>query len=76
MRTTLDIDDDVLLAAKELAAIRKATVGQVISELARQALIGPPRTEKPECRNGFRLLPRTDTIITAEMVEKWLEHEV
>jgi hypothetical protein len=76
MRTTLDIDDDVLLAAKELAAMRKTTAGQVISELARQALIGPPQQEKPEYRNGFRLLPRTGTVITSEMVEKWLEDEV
>lgn len=76
MRTTLDIDDDVLLAAKELAAIRKTTAGQVISDLARQALIGPSREEKPEYRNGFRLLPRTGTVITPEMVEKWLEDEV
>jgi DNA-binding transcriptional regulator YdaS (Cro superfamily) len=38
MRTTLDIDDDVFLAAKELAAIRKTTAGQVISELARQGI--------------------------------------
>jgi hypothetical protein len=48
MRTTLDIDDDVLLAAKELAAIRRTTAGQVISDLARQALTGPPRQDKPE----------------------------
>jgi hypothetical protein len=76
MRTTLEIDDDVLLAAKELAAMRKTTAGQIISDLARQALIGPPREEKPEYRNGFRLLPRTGTVITSEMVEKWLEDEV
>jgi hypothetical protein len=75
MRTTLDIDDDVLLAAKELATARKTTAGQVISDLARQALIGPPHQEKPEYRNGFRLLPRTGTVITSEMVEKWMEDE-
>jgi len=76
MRTTLDIDDDVLLAAKELAAIRRTTAGQVISDLARQALTGPPRQDKPEYRNGFRSLPRTGTVITSDMVEKWLEDEV
>jgi hypothetical protein len=75
MRTTLDIDDDVLLAAKELAAIRRTTAGQVISDLARQALAGPPRQDKPEYRNGFRLLPRTGTVITSDMVGKWLEDE-
>jgi hypothetical protein len=76
MRTTLDIDDDILLAAKELAAMRKTTVGQVISDLARQALVGLPRRDKPEYRNGFQLLPRTSTVITSEMVAKWLKDEV
>ena len=38
MRTTLDIDDDVLQAAKELGVMRKKTAGQILSELARKAL--------------------------------------
>lgn len=37
MRTTLDIADDVLLAAKEIARYEKKPVGQIISELARRA---------------------------------------
>jgi hypothetical protein len=71
MRTTLDIDDDVLAAAKELAAAQKSTAGKVISDLVRKAL-SPPVEEQPEYRNGFKLLPRTGTIITSEMVEQWL----
>ena len=38
MRATLDIDDDVLKAAKERARLDKKTIGEVISELARRAL--------------------------------------
>jgi hypothetical protein len=38
MRTTLDIADDVLQAARELARRHRKTAGQVISELAREAL--------------------------------------
>ena len=38
MRTTLDIDDDVLQAAKELGGLQKKTAGQILSELARKAL--------------------------------------
>lgn len=41
MRTTLDIDDDVLAAAKDLAKSEGRTVGQIISELARRALTTP-----------------------------------
>lgn len=54
MRTTVDLDDDVLEAAKELAAVRGSTAGRVISDLVRQALeASPPRRE----RNGVPLLP-------------------
>ena len=38
MRTTLEIDDDLLQAAKDLARQRKTTAGQVVSGLLRQAL--------------------------------------
>jgi hypothetical protein len=38
MRTTLDIADDVLFAAKDFARRDKKTLGQVISEWGRKAL--------------------------------------
>lgn len=38
MRTTLDIDDSVLEAVKELARRQGSTAGAVLSSLARQAL--------------------------------------
>jgi len=41
MRATLDIDDDVLAAAIELACGQKTTAGKIISALARMALSGP-----------------------------------
>jgi Arc/MetJ family transcription regulator len=40
MRTTLDIDDDVLAAAKELARHEGATAGQIVSRLLRRSLTG------------------------------------
>lgn len=55
MRTTLDIDDDILQAAKEIAANRRTTAGKVLSELARRAL-APPRVVRT--RNGVPLLTR------------------
>jgi hypothetical protein len=55
MRTTLDLDEDVLQAAKELASVRGHTTGQVISALARKGLesrsVGRARV-----RNGVPLL--------------------
>ncbi len=56
MRTTVDIDDDVLQAAKELAASRGTTAGRMLSELARKGLEQPARANK--LRNGVPLLPR------------------
>jgi hypothetical protein len=55
VRTTLDIDDDVLQAARELAENRRKTVGQVITDLARQALAPSGRRA---VRNGVPLLSR------------------
>jgi len=54
VRTTLDLDEDVLQAAKELAALRKTTAGKVVSELARRGL-EPSRSART--RNGVTLLP-------------------
>jgi hypothetical protein len=56
MRTTLDIDEDVLRAARELAAARKSTAGKILSELARKAL-EPPQRSVTRRRNGVPLLP-------------------
>jgi hypothetical protein len=54
MRTTLSIDDDILDAAKAIAARKSSTVGQVISELARASLRPPASGAR---RNGVPLLP-------------------
>ncbi len=55
MRTTLDIDEDVLFAAKEVAAALGVTAGRALSDLARKGLAGPKRSAK--VRNGVPLLP-------------------
>jgi hypothetical protein len=55
MRTTLDIDDDVLQAIKEIASNRGSTAGRILSDLARRAL---EPAEPPLVRNGVPLLSR------------------
>jgi hypothetical protein len=55
VRTTLDLDDDVLQAVKELAEARGMTAGQALSALARQALT---RDRLVRTRNGIPVLPR------------------
>jgi hypothetical protein len=54
MRTTLSIDDDVLAAAKAQAQAQGRTIGEVISDLARQSLRRPIAVGR---RNGVPLLP-------------------
>ena len=75
MRTTLAIDDDVLAAAKDLAAAEQRSVGQVISALARKALM--PSTPSGEMRNGVPLLPIQPNArpVTSEHVRQ-LEEEL
>lgn len=73
MRTTLEIDDDVLAAAKERAAGEKSTTGKVISNLARQALTRP--AEGPLIkRNGFLVMPSRGGVVTSALVRR-LEQE-
>lgn len=69
MRTTLAIDDDILATAKHLAERDRKTVGEVISDLARQGLARTARSTPAE-RNGVPLLPsrRGATTITPELV--------
>lgn len=73
MRTTLDIDDDVLVAAKERAAGQKTTTGKVISDLARQALTRPASGPLIK-RNGFFVLPSRGGVVTSALVRR-LEEE-
>lgn len=59
MRTTLDLDEDVLQIAKDIAQRRRSTIGQVISELARKAL---EPADSPKMRNGVPLFtPKAGT---------------
>ena len=71
MRTTLAIDDDVLAAAKHLAERERKSVGEVVSNLARQGLTKGIRASRP-VRNGVPLLPtRKDrTPVTLELVNQ------
>jgi hypothetical protein len=69
MRTTLDIEDDVLLAAKEIARNQGLSTGKVLSDLARQALTREP----PEnTRHGVPLFPTRpgSGVVTLELVNQ------
>jgi len=73
MRTTLDIEDDVLQAAKELAQREGRSAGQVLSDLARRGL-ATAAAKKPAgvkaSRGGVPLLPSRGDVITMDHVER------
>lgn len=86
MRTTLDIDQDILQAAKELARAQNKTAGQVLSELARKGLTQPGRAsglaedvvsyaaEPFVMKNGWYVLTgREGVVVTKEQVDRLIE---
>ncbi|WP_186407414.1 ribbon-helix-helix domain-containing protein [Candidatus Accumulibacter aalborgensis] len=83
MRTTLDIDDDVLAAAKELAGRRRLSAGQVVSQLLRQALTGQGAPTLPAGSAasdvlpvaGFRPFPAGTAVVTNDEVNALREKE-
>lgn len=83
MRTTLDIEDDVLLAAREHAAREGKSLGAVVSALAREALrrpsgagIGQAASQSGAGGRGrFSLLPQRDEVITLEHLRRLQDEE-
>lgn len=78
MRTTLDIDDDILQAAKELARAENKTAGQVLSELARKGLTRPragSRTGKVRIVDGIPVIPARGAVVTKELIDRLIEEE-
>ena len=74
MRTTLDIEDDVLFAAKDLARRERKTAGQIISALARKGLASSESTvreQKPVY--GFRPFPKEGRIVSNDLINKLRE---
>ena len=77
MRTTLDIDNDVLATAKALARRERKTAGQFVSELMREALrarTNPATAETPRRDlHGFEPIPAGGAVVTNELVDRLRE---
>jgi hypothetical protein len=79
MRTTLDIDDDVLAAVKARARRDNCTVGEVASDLIRSALNAPPALKsarEPKSVDGFKPLPKRGVIVTNELIDRLREVDI
>ena len=89
MRTTLDIADDVLFAAKEIARREKKSLGQIISDLARRAFAqqaaggtpdGRQRPKAPKASErlaayGIHPLPPRGGIVSNELIDRIRDEE-
>lgn len=80
MRTTLDIDDDVLALAKEIAAKERRSAGAILSTLARngfhhQKAKTSPKLSASRKRNGVPMLPRRQETVTMVHVRNLMEEE-
>ena len=78
MRTTLDIADDVLQAARERAQRERKTIGEMISDLARRALTSPPEppsVKEPKTIYGLRPFAPRGGIVTNELIDKLREDD-
>lgn len=74
MRTTLDLDEDVLLSAKAIARREGKTAGQVLSELARRALTAGAAgtTDAPGAPSatGFSPFASRGIVVTDELIDR------
>jgi hypothetical protein len=78
MRTTLAIDDDVLLAVKERARRENRSIGEVLSDLARQALTNQYATiphPETESFHGFEPLPHRGRAVSNELIDRLRDEE-
>lgn len=87
MRTTMDLDADALMAAKELARAENTSLGKVVSRLIRRALTGeevgaaaslhaqaaPP--SEAVARTGFLPFAPRGSVVSNELIEHLREME-
>jgi len=71
----LTIDDDVLLAAKELAQVQKRTAGKVLSDLARQGIRSTAASPSSIQRSGIPLLPSRGSVMTPHQINELMDEE-
>lgn len=71
MRTTLNIDDDLLIADKELSRLQRRSAGQVVSDLIRQALSAPASVASGfPTAPGFRPFASRGTPVTNGTIDQ------
>jgi hypothetical protein len=79
MRTTLNIDEDALLAARHLAQRERLSLGEAASRLIRQGAMSVDpafnHAEGVPLRGRFALLPARDEVLTPAQVRQLMDRE-
>ena len=75
MRTTMVIDDDLLMAAKQIAVHQKITAGEMVSKLLRQALAGQPFQTNIPSATGFRPFAARGVVVSDLLINQLREAE-
>jgi hypothetical protein len=77
VRTTINLDEDILLAVQERARREKRSAGQVLSDLARQALTSqvPPAGDAGASHHGFHPLPRRGAAVSNALIDRLREDD-
>lgn len=75
MRTTLEIDDTVLAAARSLARARGISIGAAVSELARRGLSGGAVTAQTDYSPFPVLRGDPDHLVTDELVARFRDDD-
>ena len=73
MRTTLDVADDVLMAAKEMARLENSTSDEVPSCMARREMTASRNASQGRWLVGFRMISQHDHVVSNEHVNSILE---
>lgn len=79
MRTTIDIENDILRAMKEIARTENTAIGKVVSRLLREALTGGAVAggagEATAAPTGFAPFPSRGGLVTNELIDKLRDAE-
>jgi hypothetical protein len=76
MRTTVNLDEDVLAVVRERARRERRSVGEVLSDLARQALTGREAISSGDGDlHGFRPLPHRGRLVSNDLIDQLREDE-
>jgi hypothetical protein len=77
MRTTLNVAEDALIAARHVAQRERLSLGDAVSELVRRGVAAGAQAAQPQAKlkGRFTLLPARGEIITTQHVRDLMERE-